>query len=129
MEKIKIWLKIHWYYIVLVAIGFLMIFGIFETSAIDSIQKKLDFNHSELTKLNQINKTEKDKQKRIEETYVSTVQQIQATRADALINLSKEEEIHLKQIVADNHDDPEKMAQEINSMFGIPVYNIPSDHQ
>ena len=125
MEKVKVWLKLNWYYIALVVVGFLMIFGIVESSALQNIQKKLDFNHSELTKINEINKTEKEKQKKIDEVYTNTIQKIQETKTDALVNLSKKEETQLRQIVQDNHDDPEKMAQEINSMFGIPVYNTP----
>lgn len=129
MEKIKIWLKLNWYYVALFLVGFLMIFGFVESSALQNIQKKLDLNRSELTKINQINKSEENKQKKIDEVYNDTIKQIQTTKVDALQNLTKNEEVKLKQIVADNHDDPEKMAQEINSMFGIPVYNIPSDHQ
>lgn len=41
----------------------------------------------------------------------------------SLQQLSKEKEKEVKAIITENIDDPNKMAEKINSMFGFPIYN------
>lgn len=82
-------------------------------------------NRRELEELRKIQQEQIAKQQEIDKKYREVVASIEQNYRDQLQNLSRAKEQELRQIIARTHDDPGAMAQEINSLFGLPVYTLP----
>lgn len=79
-------------------------------------------NHKQIEDLRKIHQDQLLKQQAIDAKYREVVQTIEVNYQQELHALSAAKETELKALVAANQDDPEKMAQEINQLLGLPIY-------
>lgn len=125
------WLKGNF---VLVLLLFVIIYSLIAVKKRDNMYKDLweqyreqqAQNRRELEELRKIQQEQIAKQQEIDRKYREVVASIEQNYRDQLQNLSRAKEQELRQIIARTHDDPGAMAQEINSLFGLPVYTLPS---
>lgn len=134
-EKIKVtfkkvgnWLKTYWY---LVAAVVVFIVGILflRRSPLENLyqslmgryREQLEANQQDQRDLDALRQKERDRQAKIDREYQAELERIKAEHQDAIQNLSKEQEQDIKEIVERSGDNPEKMAEEVNAYFGLPV--------
>lgn len=91
----------------------------------DEFRKQQAQNRLQVEELRRIQQEQIVKQQEIDRKYREVVATIEQNYRDQLQNLSRAKEQELRQIVARNNDDPNAMAQEINSLFGLPVFTPP----
>lgn len=93
----------------------------------EEFRKQQAQNRQQLDELRKIQQDQIAKQQEIDRKYREVVASIEQSYRDQLQNLSRAKEQELRQIVERTHDDPSAMAQEINSLFGLPVYTPPAE--
>jgi hypothetical protein len=91
----------------------------------DEFRKQQAQNRLQVEELRRIQQEQIVKQQEIDRKYREVVATIEQNYRDQLQNLSRAKEQELRQIVARNNDDPNAMAQEINSLFGFLVFTPP----
>lgn len=123
------WLKGNF---MLVLLLFVVIYSLIAVKKRDNMYKDLweqyreqqAQNRRELEELRKIQQEQIAKQQEIDKKYREVVASIEQNYRDQLQNLSRAKEQELRQIIARTHEDPSAMAQEINSLFGLPVYTL-----
>ena len=124
------WLKGNF---MLILVGVAVIYGLIAVKKRDNAYENLwkmyreqqAQNRRELEELRKIQQEQIAKQQEIDRKYREVVASIEQNYRDQLQNLSRAKEQELRQIIERTHDDPGAMAQEINSLFGLPVYTLP----
>jgi flagellar motility protein MotE (MotC chaperone) len=81
-------------------------------------------NVRELEQLRSIQRDQLAKQEIINRRYQEVLDRIQQNYQEQLKTLDAHKESEIRRIISENHDDPAVMANEINSLFGIPIYPV-----
>lgn len=139
--KLKSFLKTIWIFLKDNVFGILFAaFGLFAfffaknkqdlLSQIIENQKKLSDKHKEeLEEIQKVKNEEIEKRVEIERHYQNVLSEIDKNQQISIDKLSKEKEKEVKKIITENVDDPNKMAERINSMFGFSIYNPSNEDQ
>lgn len=93
----------------------------------DEYQKQREQNRQQIEELRKIQQEQIAKQQEIDKKYREVVASIEQNYRDQLQSLTRAKEQEMRQIIERTHDDPVAMAQEINSLFGLPVYTPPTE--
>jgi hypothetical protein len=93
----------------------------------EEYQKQREQNRQQLEELRKIQQEQILKQQEIDRKYREVVASIEQNYRDQIQNLSRAKEQEMRQIIERTHDDPTAMAEEINSLFGLPVYTPPTE--
>lgn len=124
------WLKNNWLVLLLLAgLVYAIIFARGKSSDYDQLikqfQDQLTRNRQDLDQLRQIQQQELQKQQEINQKYNETLQLIQQNYQQEMAALDAQKKNELQNIIANTHDDPNAMAQQINALFGLPIYPMP----
>jgi DNA anti-recombination protein RmuC len=93
----------------------------------EEFRKQQAQNRQQLEELRRVQQDQILKQQEIDRKYREVVASIEQSYRDQLQNLSRAKEQELRQIISRTHENPIAMAEEINSLFGLPVYTPPSN--
>lgn len=129
IEKLKyglLWLKGN---IALVITFLLLIIGTFvsiilfkkESKLLDSLEERSINYRKDLDNLKRIRDNELQERILIERRYQEQIERLQKDHLEALNNLDKGKEQLVKDVLKETRDSPEKAAQRINEIFGIPI--------
>lgn len=129
IEKLKyglLWLKGN---IALVITFLLLIIGTFisiilfrkESKLLDSLEESSMNYRKDLDNLKRIRDNELQERILIERRYQEQIERLQKEHLEALNNLDKGKEKLVKDVLKETKDAPEKAAQRINEIFGIPI--------
>lgn len=129
IEKLKyglLWLKGN---IALVITFLLLIIGTFisiilfrkESKLLDSLEESSMNYRKDLDNLKRIRDNELQERILIERRYQEQIERLQKEHLEALNNLDKGKEKLVKDVLKETKDSPEKAAQRINEIFGIPI--------
>ncbi len=124
------WLKGNFTLVLLV---FFMIYSLIAVRKRDGMYKQLmdeyrkqrEQNRQQIEELRKIQQEQIAKQQEIDKKYREVVASIEQNYRDQLQNLTRAKEQEMRQIIERTHDDPAAMAQEINFLFGLPVFTPP----
>ena len=134
LQKTWNWLKIAGTWIkghaLLLALGVLLVYAMIASKNKQTLYNQLlqEFqgqqakNAKELQDLRNIQQENLRKQEEINRKYNEVLDRIQKNYQDQLQNLDAQKEQDLRRIIAANHDDPNAMANDINTLFGIPIF-------
>lgn len=134
LQKTWNWLKIAGTWIkghaLLLVLGVLLVYAMIASKNKQALYNQLlqEFqgqqakNAKELQDLRNIQQENLRKQEEINRKYNEVLDRIQKNYQDQLQNLDAQKEQDLRRIIAANHDDPNAMANDINTLFGIPIF-------
>lgn len=134
LQKTWNWLKIAGTWIkghaLLLVLGVLLVYAMIASKNKQALYNQLlqEFqgqqakNAKELQDLRNIQQENLRKQEEINRKYNEVLDRIQKNYQDQLQNLDAQKEQDLRRIIAANHDDPNAMANDINALFGIPIF-------
>ena len=78
-------------------------------------------HHNDLAELQRIHEEEIKQREELQRQYDEQITRINKEHAEAIANLNREKEQQIKELIKQFQDDPDKMADEINSLLGIPI--------
>lgn len=73
--------------------------------------------------------TEVSRRQKIERDHTELLRVIEARHDDELNRIAKVREKEIKDLISEHQNDPRRMAQTINDLFGIPVMEVPPEKQ
>jgi len=73
--------------------------------------------------------TEVSKRQKIERDHAELLRVIDARHDEELNRIAKVREKGIKDLIGQHQNDPRRMAQTINDLFGIPVMDVPPEKQ
>ena len=129
MQVAGTWIKGNW---ALLLLGVGMIFALvvaknkvnLYNQLMTEFQNQQAQNVRELEQLRSIQRDQLAKQEIINRRYQEVLDRIQQNYQEQLKTLDAHKESEIRRIISENHDDPAVMANEINSLFGIPIYPV-----
>lgn len=126
------WLKHNWLVVVLfIGVIVAVIFGNNKMKSYDELlteyQAQIAQSHHDLAALQAVQQQEQAQQQVINQQYNDVLTKIQQQYASALTSLSVEKRKELEDIIKATHNDPSLMAQQVNTLFGLPIYATPSE--
>lgn len=83
-------------------------------------------NKQQLEDMRKVQQEQIQKQQEIDKKYHEVLEKIEKDYQGKLAALTTDKEKELRRVIEKNQDDPGAMATEINSLFGIPLYNLPN---
>lgn len=121
-------LKLYWKWIVtLVLLAVLAVAYIFfkkeSQDRMDLLLEQINDYKAQIDLLNKSREEERKRQEEIDKRYQETLKTINEARTQGLERLNTEQKKEIKAIVEQTHDNPELLANRVNSFLGIPVYN------
>ncbi len=133
MEKIKflaqqLWLSVKKYWLHLFyAVGALVaiVLGVSLKQILSERNRVLAGNNNEFEKLQQAEAAARLREQQAQQNYERTVAAINAKNNKALKLLAAEKEKEIKKLSTQFADNPTAMAEEMNKLFGIPIYQTP----
>lgn len=122
-----LWLKNNW---VVIPFAVVAIYTFFlaknKAAIIDQLTREFQAqqtqNREQINELRRIQQEQIVRQQEINKRYNEVLDRIQTDYRDQLRTLDAEKEKDLRRIIAVNKDDPEAMAKDINTLFGIPIF-------
>jgi F0F1-type ATP synthase membrane subunit b/b' len=90
------------------------------------LQDQIEKHHEEVEALEKEHEESLKRYAEIEKRYNETLQRIEQQYQDALSQLDKQKKQELHQIIAETHDNPDEMARRVNNLFGLPIYQTPT---
>lgn len=129
-ERAWTWIKGHWA-LLLLGVGILAMVVLAKRKSdqyenlLKEFQGQMAQNSKELDELRKIQQDQIAAQAEITRKYREVVSRIEQNYRDQLQNLDANKEKELRAVIAANRNDPDAMAREINSVFGIPIYTLP----
>lgn len=128
------WLKGNWV-LLLLLLGMVCALLVTKSKSVlyDQLIKEFrdqqEQNRKALLELRKIQQDQILKQQEINRKYQEVVAKVERDYQGKLLSLTIDKEKELRAIIAQNNDDPVAMANEINSLFGIPLYTVsPPSH-
>lgn len=127
--KILLFFKSYWSYIALGLSLLVVGFGIFNAKKKSDLYNKLwddymkqasDYR-KQYRELSAVYETAMRKNEQIEIQYRETIARIERDHQEALKALDNTKKRELREIISTTQDNPEEMANRINTLFGIPV--------
>lgn len=120
------WFKGHWYlFILLAALVYAIIFAKNKADNYNTLMKEfqdqLARNRQEIDQLRQLQEQELAQQAAINQRYNEVLTKIQQDYQSAMATLDASRRKELQNIIANTHDDPDEMARQVNSLFGLPI--------
>lgn len=91
-----------------------------------AIRKAHQENIDELTKQLE---SEISKRQKIERDHAELLRVIDARHDEELKRIAQVRDKEIKNLIAEHQNDPRRMAQTINDLFGIPVMEVPAEKQ
>ena len=73
--------------------------------------------------------TEVSRRQKIERDHAELMRVIDARHDEELNRIAKVREKEIKDLITEHQNDPRRMAQTINDLFGIPVMEVPPEKQ
>lgn len=73
--------------------------------------------------------TEVSRRQKIERDHAELMRVIDARHDEELNRIAKVREKEIKDLISEHQNDPRRMAQTINDLFGIPVMEVPPEKQ
>lgn len=134
LQKTWNWLKVAGTWIkghaILLVLGVLLVYALIASKNKKDLYEQLlsEFqgqqakNAKDLQDLRDIQQENLRKQEEINRKYNEVLDRIQKNYHDQLQNLDAQKEQDLRRIIAANHDNPTAMANDINILFGIPIF-------
>lgn len=124
LEKLKLYWKWIVAVVILVALTVAYIFFKKESQGrMDLLLEQINDYKAQIDLLNKSREEERKRQEEIDKRYRETLQRINQNRTEGLERLNTEQKKEIRAIVEQTHDDPELLANRVNSFLGIPVYN------
>ena len=125
------WLKGNWLVVIIgIALVYVMILARNKQSLYDHLLKEFQGqmaqNHADLDALRQVQQDQIQKQQQITQKYQEVMDKIARDYAASLQTLDAQKQRQLHDIVAQNSDNPDVMAAQINTLLGIPLYTVGS---
>lgn len=123
-----IWIKKYWFYFLFI-IGFIVFTVLLRNknkqvqNLLKMLQDQTEQHNKDLVELQRIHEEEIQKRQEIQNQYEAVIARINTEHAEALANLNRQKEKEIKNIIQEFGDDPDKMAQSINQLLGIPIKN------
>lgn len=124
LEKLKLYWKWIVALVLLVVLAVAYIF--FKKESQDRMNLLLEQINDYKAQIDLLNKSQEEERKRQEEIdkrYQETLKAINEARTQGFERLNTEQKKEIKAIVEQTHDNPELLANRVNSFLGIPVYN------
>lgn len=123
--------------------GVQLLFGITAVAAMFLVKNKSDVIQHLLAEQEAIRKahienidgltkqleTEVSKRQKIERDHAELLRVIDARHDQELNHIAKVREKEIKDLITEHQNDPRRMAQTINDLFGIPVMEVPPEKQ
>jgi len=119
LKKIWIWLKAYWWLPIGIVVGIVTLIVLRKSSSVDWIWDWFDRSSEFYDKQRGIIETESEQKQYIRERYEETLGAIEESYSKNQRTLKAEEKEMIKEYVNMFHDDPETLAKEIESAFGI----------
>lgn len=108
-------------FILLVLVAFLSIFFVQkENKLLALLQSRTDNYKKEIDDLRALRDNEIKERIQIEQRFKEQIERLKADNSSSVQNISKEKEALIKEVLKETKDSPEKAAQRINDIFGIP---------
>lgn len=108
-------------FILLVLVAFLSIFFVQkENKLLSLLQTRTDNYKKEIDDLRALRDNEIKERIQIEQRFKEQIERLKADNSSNVQNISKEKEALIKEVLKETKDSPEKAAQRINDIFGIP---------
>lgn len=121
------WLR-KWWWTVLLLIGTLTLFlvgnrarGMYRALLKKYKEQQKDYE-SQLRDLDALRQKERVRLDEVQRDYEETLRKLEETNREAREALSRKQEKELRDLIEETRDDPGKMAQKVNEMFGIEVF-------
>lgn len=132
LSEVLAWLKHHWMILVVIAVGiwaWIVLRGKGEEveRMLSLYQRQSDDQKRQLDEIRRLREEERVKQAQIEQTYQETLETLRRNHQEQvrLLNASKKQEIR-KIIEETNGGDPDLLAKRMNALFGIPIFEQPT---
>jgi endonuclease III-like uncharacterized protein len=131
-EKLKYYLSLIWkynkqYWYVATLLIFIIISVLLlgkskqATDLVKYLEERSKQNRKDLEDLVEIHRREIEKRQRTETQYQETLKRISEQHTEALKQLDREKKEEMKRLIDQFDDDPDKMAESINNLLGIPI--------
>lgn len=91
--------------------------------AVKSLMDQLDKARQDYEKANQLHREEILRREQIEEHYRTVIDDLTKKYGESVARLNQNKETRVRQIIAENKDDPNLMAQRLNSTLGFTLYH------
>ena len=125
-KRILLFLKQHWEWFVLAIILlagtlFLSSKSLQYQGLLKAMEQMTRRHEQELEELRKIQEDDRNKRLEIEQKYRDVLNKIEEQRQAGLIQLDKQKKDDIKRIITEVGDDPQKMASELQKLFGFPI--------
>ena len=119
IQRAWVWTKNYWYVPLLVVFALAALFVKRSDIALKLLKTRTESYKEQIEVLNESHTSELAKRDEIIQVHQEVMEQLDAQLEEGLSEIEKNKEKRVKEIIKENHGDPEELSKALSNAFGI----------